>query len=162
MNIRKILIEVIIILVMSAVVGTLYNESRDKPLSYFLESKGDGTASDSAYVEQVTSADELQYYHSNGEAIILDARDRVFYDEGHIPFAISLPIREYETVYPTIQGIFSKSKTIIIYCNGLQCTDSKELADKLFAAGWRNIFIYKGGIIEWRDELQYRVEAEEK
>ncbi len=161
MNFKKILIEIFIILFLSISIGLIYNEARDKPLDLIgdFDEKTDSLLE--AYEEKTITADELFYYISNAEAVIFDARDNEYYKEGHIPFAISLPIRKFDTVFDTLKGILNQTKTIIVYCSGVDCTDSTDLAEKLYQLKYKNIFVYKGGIIEWKDELQNRIEMEE-
>jgi len=161
MNFKKILLEIFIILFLSIGIGLIYNEARDKPLDLIgvFDEKTESLLD--AYDEKTITADELYYYITNGEAIIFDARDNEYYKEGHIPFAISLPIREFDIIFKTVKGILNQTKTIIIYCSGVDCKDSTDLAKKLYKLNYKNIFVYKGGIIEWKDELQNRIEMED-
>ncbi len=160
MSFKNIFFEIFVILILSMTIGLFFNEARDIPLSIIGDFNQNIETGIQNYQEKTVSADELNFYISNGEAIIFDARDNEYYKEGHIPFAISLPIREFENVFDTIKGIISNQKTIIIYCTGINCIDSSDLAKKLFSFGYSDIYIYKGGISEWRDELQNRVEME--
>ena len=158
---KRILFEIFIILFLSIAIGLIYNEARDKPLDLIgvFNEKTENLIE--SYEAKTIAADELLYYITNGEAIIFDARDNEYYKEGHIPFAISLPIREFDIVFETVKGVLNQTKTIIVYCSGVDCTDSTDLAEKLYKLQYKNIFVYKGGIIEWRDELQNRIEMED-
>ena len=40
---------------------------------------------------------------------------------------------------------------IVIYCTGPECDDSELLARELYAIGFTNIMVYKGGYEEWID-----------
>jgi 3-mercaptopyruvate sulfurtransferase SseA len=40
---------------------------------------------------------------ANGEALFVDARDPTFYELGHIPGAVNLPLRDFELVFPEVK-----------------------------------------------------------
>jgi len=50
--------------------------------------------------------------HQSGEAVFLDVRGDVFYNEGHIPGALSIPYDEIESRYEELDP----SDWIITYC----------------------------------------------
>jgi len=57
-------------------------------------------------VETVKSALESE------QAVVVDVRDKVYYDEGHIPGAVSIPLGEIESRL----GELDQSDWIITYC----------------------------------------------
>jgi len=155
---RKYIKEVFIVLLISISIGLSFNITRNSPLDLFPK-KEDLKTLTKKYNENIVSIDELKYYIDESEAIIFDARDRELYDSGHIPFAISLPIRKFNEVFGSIKGVINYKKTIITYCTGFNCKDSSELAKKLYSQGYMNIFVYKGGITDWIS-LGNRIEKE--
>ncbi len=156
------LLEVFIIVFLSLVIGVLFNQSRTSPLNIIAKIKYKKADAVRKYDEKIITADELSYYLTQNEAVIFDARDVDLYKIGHIPFAISLPIRQFEIKFKTVKGVLSRLKTIIVYCTGVNCHDSTELAKKLNELGYLDVFVYKGGIAEWKDELHKRIEMVEK
>ena len=50
--------------------------------------------------------------YETGQAVIVDVRDKVYYDGGHIPGAISIPLSEIESRL----GELDQSDWIILYC----------------------------------------------
>ena len=80
--------------------------------------------------------------------IILDIRYSPEYEEGHIPAAINIPLRElgYRLV------ILDKTKDVIVYCNyGLQ---SKVACQILANAGFKDVYNLTGGLEEWSYPVQ--------
>jgi len=162
MNYRKILLEVFIIVFLSLAIGILFNQTRTTPLNIIVKVKDKKVSTVKKYDEKIITADELSYYLTQSEAVIFDARDADLYEIGHIPFAISLPIRQFEIKFKKVKGVLGRLKTIIVYCTGVNCHDSTELAKKLNELGYLDVFVYKGGITEWKDELHKRIEVVEK
>jgi rhodanese-related sulfurtransferase len=85
------------------------------------------------------------------EAVIVDARSKVFFVQGHIDGALLLPLEDAKKATGTLAGKFAKDATIIAYCNGFSCHDSMELAKLLMKAGYTSVYVYEGGFPEWRD-----------
>ena len=67
------------------------------------------------------------------DTLILDARPAVFYELGHIPNAVSLPLVNFEVSFDRINKEYNlkKFKQIIVYCSDRDCDDSVKLAKKL-------------------------------
>ena len=40
---------------------------------------------------------------------------------------------------------------LVVYCNGYDCHDSRDLGAKLMKAGYRSVYVFEGGYPEWRD-----------
>jgi rhodanese-related sulfurtransferase len=85
-------------------------------------------------------------------ALILDARPKDFFLLEHIPEAKSLPVKEFEKYIPQVLKDYSQLDPIIIYCEGGACPDSSTLAQKIRQAGWLNVSVYTGGIMEWQEK----------
>jgi len=98
----------------------------------------------------LTKLFELQ---QSGDVLIYDARPSVFYREGHIPGAISLPksiatdvIREREA---ELKAAKADGKHIAVYCTGILCADARTVARYLSSAGYSSS-IFSGGWDEWK------------
>ncbi len=92
---------------------------------------------------------ELLKLYKNGNIIIVDARERVFYEKGHIKSAINIPYNEFE-IYPEIfLNLLKKDKDIIIYCEGGYCEESFIVAEFILKYGFKNIYVYIDGYPEW-------------
>ena len=86
----------------------------------------------------------------SGEAMFVDARDRDFYAQGHIPGAVSLPVREFELIFPRLEEQLLSAPRLITYCDGASCEMSVELSEKLLFAGLDQVEIFTGGILQWK------------
>ncbi|MBW8782595.1 MAG: rhodanese-like domain-containing protein [Verrucomicrobia bacterium] len=86
-------------------------------------------------------------------AVIFDARAKRFYDQGHVPGAVSLPKPDFDREgvrHPSLAGVVP-TDSIVVYCSGPQCHDSGLVADGLAHLGYGKIFLFKGGWHEWRE-----------
>lgn len=85
--------------------------------------------------------------------LIIDARPCVFYELGHIPNAINLPLIDFELSLKKVSENYDlkKFKRIILYCSDNECDDSAKLGQKLTSLGCVNILVYKGGWREWKE-----------
>lgn len=80
-------------------------------------------------------------------AVLVDARGAKSYAKGHIPGAISVPLRE-PAAMERLPG--EKSTKLIFYCGGPQCTASTQVADKAIEAGYTDVTDFRGGFPAWR------------
>jgi len=162
MKITNLWVQVGIILVFGAVIGLAYNQFQESPLPIFKTYKPDLTQEAGEdlsvyYIEM--DAETLKDMMEAGMAVLLDARTREHYDQGHIPKAISLPVGEFKQMYDKISPLLTEDKAIIIYCIGIHCIDSSLLAKELYQKGHREIFVYRAGMEEWQ-ALGYPIEGE--
>ena len=150
---KKLLKQIGIIVILSLTMGMAYNRFLESPLpilkSYKAASVEENGEDLSIYYREV-DAETLTAMMEADMAVLVDARTRENYLEGHIPGAISLPISEFERTYDQTSPLLVKDKAIIIYCTGGHCLDSSLLAKELAKKEYREIFVYKGGIEEWQ------------
>ena len=160
---KKFFIELSVILVLSITISVAYNHFQESSLPFFKKYQPNPS--------QVAGEDLTVYYHDMDvetlrsllEAdmvVLLDARNASDYSKGYIPQAVSVPIGEFNQKYPEVAELLAdaenQGKSIVIYCIGVHCLDSSLLAKELHNKGYREIFVYKGGIEEWQ-ELGYPV-----
>lgn len=88
---------------------------------------------------------------SAGQALLLDARSRDLYLQGHLPGARSLPWGEIDTLLEEFRSQVPLDRPLIAYCSGYSCEDSFHLAQRLMATGYADVRVYEGGLPEWRD-----------
>jgi rhodanese-related sulfurtransferase len=161
MKISNLWVQVGIIVIFGAVIGMAYNQFQQSPLPIFKIYKPDPTLEAgedlSVYYIEMDAA-TLRDMVEAGMAVLLDARTREHYNQGHIPKAINLPIGEFKQMYDKISPLLTGDKAIIIYCIGIHCIDSSLLAKELHQKGYREIFVYKAGMEEWQ-ELGYPIEG---
>jgi rhodanese-related sulfurtransferase len=89
-------------------------------------------------------AEDLKVNHS--AIMVIDARSQASYLRDHIPGAISFPHR---TINETAVAELSRSKTYVVYCDGIGCNASTKGAYKLAALGFCTKELL-GGLDWWR------------
>ena len=97
----------------------------------------------------ITAEEAKQIMDSEAGYIILDARTREEYDEGHIPGAIVISHEEIEE--KAEQVLTDKEQLILVYCRSGR--RSKIAAEALVELGYTNIKEF-GGIIDWPYEVE--------
>jgi rhodanese-related sulfurtransferase len=162
MKITNLWVQVGIIVIFGTAIGLAYNQFQQSPLPIFKTYKPDLTQETGEnlsvyYIEM--DVETLRDMVEAEMAVLLDARTRERYNQGHIPKAINLPIGEFKQMYDKISHLLTGDKAIIIYCIGVHCIDSAMLAKELNQKGHRGIFVYRGGIEEWK-ELGYPLEGQ--
>lgn len=80
-----------------------------------------------------------------GEVILLDVRPVDEYNQGHIPFAVSVPISELSKHLKN----FTKSKEIIAYCRGPYCFFAKDAVEYLRSKGFK-AKRFSDSVQEWK------------
>lgn len=84
-------------------------------------------------------------------ALLIDARHRDDYSEGHLPGALSLPLGEISLLLADFTQQVPLSTPLILYCSGFDCPDSFDLALQLIEAGYTRVSVFEGGVPQWRD-----------
>lgn len=162
MKMTNLWVQVGIIVILGTAIGMAYNQFQESPLPIFKTYKPDPTQEVgedlSVYYIEIDAAGLRDMVEAE-MAVLLDARTREHYHQGHIPKAINLPIGEFKQMYDKISHLLTGDKAIIIYCIGVHCIDSAMLAKELHQKGHADIFVYSGGIEEWQ-ELGYPIEVE--
>ena len=94
---------------------------------------------------------QVKELYDRNEALFVDARDAVTYAAAHITGARSLPLGEIDARLPRFIAEVPPTVTLVTYCNGYDCHDSRELGARLLRAGYRTVYVFEGGYPEWRD-----------
>ncbi len=95
------------------------------------------------------SLQQAKEAHINGDALFIDAREPDFYELGHIPGAINLPVVHFDLVFPKLKEQLLEAGRVITYCDGASCDMSVELTEKLLFEGLAHVEIFTGGMQQW-------------
>jgi rhodanese-related sulfurtransferase len=95
----------------------------------------------------------------NNNAMFIDARDFVEFEIGRIKNAKSLPYVEFDK-YKSVLHNIPYNTPIVTYCDGKDCDLSIHLGDKIFEMGYKEVYIFFGGWIDWQ-MAGYPTEADE-
>lgn len=83
-------------------------------------------------------------------ALIVDARDRGAFADGHIPGAVNLPYEEATRDLGALRALDPRGRPVIVYCSGGDCEASRMLAELLTSEiGLRRVLVYEAGFPEW-------------
>ena len=92
------------------------------------------------------SLDKAKEFFENG-VLFIDARDEVYYNDGHIKNAMK-NVFLMELIF-NIEEKQTKEDPIVVYCGDPGCGDSEDLAYDLQNEGFKKLFVFKGGWLEW-------------
>jgi rhodanese-related sulfurtransferase len=114
---------------------------------FFSENKPTPSAA-AANLEMISLEKAKELYESQN-ALFIDARHDFEYKMGHIHGAIDIALKEIDTRRIRLEGT-PKEKTLIVYCDGVECNSSIELALKLMELKFTNVKVFFGGWQEWK------------
>ncbi len=107
-------------------------------------------------MEPVDRKDLLQRV-KNGSATVLDVRPESEYHAGHIPGALSVPLRHLEELFSKLP----KDQEIVAYCRGPYCVLAVQAVEMLRKRGFNAVRLEEG-IQDWRAMGFAVSEGEEK
>ncbi|MGD8306004.1 MAG: rhodanese-like domain-containing protein [Ignavibacteria bacterium] len=105
----------------------------------------------------ITLNQAYELYKEN--AIFIDARDLVEFEIGRIKNSVSLPYTEFDK-YKSVLDTISFETPVVAYCDGKECDLSILLGDKLFEMGYKEVYIFYGGWVDWQ-MANYPIEYDE-
>jgi len=85
----------------------------------------------------------------SGDALLIDARPAEDYAEAHIPGAVSLPAFDFDSRFPELIDSLEAAPRIIVYCSGVACSDSIEVAERLTGFGFEEVSVFEQGFSGW-------------
>lgn len=97
----------------------------------------------------VSAEQLLDLFENHDDLVIIDARGEADYDKGHIPDVVRIKNTDI-TADNLASNIVSKDTPVCFYCNGITCDRSADAVAKAKAAGYTNIYWFRGGIEEWK------------
>jgi len=83
------------------------------------------------------------------KTLFVDARLKKYYLEGHIPN--SLCNDNLDSLVTNIEQHISVDDPFVVYCSDDDCGSSEELAFSLQEQGFSNIYLFKGGWKQWKN-----------
>jgi rhodanese-related sulfurtransferase len=104
---------------------------------------------------ELIELDEVSSYASEEQefAIIVDARKRATYEEGHIPGAYSLDYYRLDAaMVNAIRPQLEAAAIVVLYCNGGNCEDSLNLAASLvydYGIDRSKLRVFEAGYEAW-------------
>ena len=83
-------------------------------------------------------------------ALIVDAREREEFAEGHLPGAVNVPYDDAMRDPALVRSLEPHDRPIIVYCSGGSCESSRYLAELMVRDfQLKRVLVYEGGFPEW-------------
>ena len=98
---------------------------------------------------KVSAEEVIELAESKPDLVIVDARKPSDYQKGHLEGAVNLPNTE-TTPESLAKVVGGKATPVLFYCNGIKCGRSVDASKKALAAGYTNIYWFRGGVEEWQ------------
>lgn len=95
---------------------------------------------------EMDPSDLFAAFENNEPVVAVDARQAFGFEKEHIPHAINLPHREMNEA---TTSHLDRSKTYVVYCDGIGCNASTKGALKLTELGFK-VKELMGGIEWWK------------
>ncbi|NQT21218.1 MAG: rhodanese-like domain-containing protein [Planctomycetes bacterium] len=143
--IGKTLARCVALLLTSLVIGLVFNDAHPAGVKWSENSTEDNGSGASS-----VTWEEAELLVEAGEALLVDSRPRVAYDAGHIPGAVSLPVKKIGEEIPGFIQKHTLDTLLIVYCADPDCDTSKNAAKKLTEYGYENVLYIPGGYAEWQ------------
>jgi len=90
--------------------------------------------------------------------LLLDNRTKTVYDQGYIPTAVNIPGYLFDR--DEVPGLpADRARPIVCYCSGGHCGVSWYVAERLLDLGYEHVFVYDGGVEEWKKIGQMTITA---
>lgn len=81
-------------------------------------------------------------------ALIIDARSEEDFKNNHLQNAINIPVKNFDNYVDKVFGLPTDT-LIVIYCEGIHCNLSHQLAEKLLNFGFQKVYVMVEGIEGW-------------
>ena len=94
----------------------------------------------------VYEANEL--FHAG--AVFVDVRNPRLYARKHVPGAHHLDLKDGYSEQ-ALNAIASLDDPVVIYSSGEQCARSYRASEMAVKWGYKKVYYFRGGIIDWRD-----------
>ena len=149
MNIRIPIVQAILLVVISLLIGLGSNIISSKPIPWFAEELAVVDMVEINSDEPILAAISLEQakVFFDEEVLFVDARDEGYYQAGHIKGAMK-NIFLYELIFK-IEEKQNKDTPLVVYCGDPGCGDSEQLAYDFKDMGFTKLYVFKGGWLEW-------------
>lgn len=82
-------------------------------------------------------------------ALIIDARSEEDFKNNHLQNAINIPVKNFDNYVDKVFRLPTDT-LIVIYCEGIHCNLSHQLAEKLLNFGFQKVYVMVEGIEGWK------------
>jgi rhodanese-related sulfurtransferase len=139
---RSWLADLLFLVALAAFLGCVHHALRaDRPL--FTAPRNPG------YAALLTvSAVEIRSGLGQSGTVLVDARPEENFRQGTIPTSVSLPL--HAKIEDRVLQTLLAADRVIAFCSNIHCNASKELGVILKSRGVDRVYVFPGGMDEWR------------
>jgi len=148
----QILKDIFVIFILAILFGFSYTLIIYKDFNFLERAKNKTiNPSSKASTERIKeiSIDQALNLIQNQKPLIIDARNESDFLSSKIENAINIPAKNFEN-YLDLIFTLPRDTLIIIYCEGIHCNLSHQLAEKMLNFGFTNLNIMYEGIEGWQ------------
>jgi rhodanese-related sulfurtransferase len=149
MNTRVPIVQAILLVLISILIGIGSNIISSKPIPWFAVElavvENVDTKSEDPILAAITLEQARDFFDES--VLFVDARDEGYFEAGHIQGAMK-NIFLMELIF-NIEEKQSKNTSLVVYCGDPGCGDSEQLAYDLKDLGFTKLYVFKGGWLEW-------------
>lgn len=149
MNTRVPIVQAILLVLISILIGIGSNIISSKPIPWFAVElavvENVDTKSEDPILAAITLEQARDFFDES--VLFVDARDEGYFKAGHIQGAMK-NIFLMELIF-NIEEKQSKNTSLVVYCGDPGCGDSEQLAYDLKEMGFTKLYVFKGGWLEW-------------
>ena len=121
-----------------------------------IESEDKKKTEEIAFTEPKAIHIEQAYTLFKKGVTFIDARDESDYLAGHIKNSINIPFDDFDNHKQKLDKL-STNKPLVLYCAGTDCDLSILLGNLLFEMGYKQVYVFFGGWVDWLN-AKYPVE----
>jgi len=118
-------------------------------LLLFTGCENNKTRKDDVLVLNTTEKFSTLINNTKQNTLLIDVRKPADFETGHIAGAINIPVAE---LYASDMRL-SRAKNIVVYSHGWQYQRPDRLswaaATKLLTLGYKNVYDFRGGVLQW-------------
>jgi rhodanese-related sulfurtransferase len=103
-----------------------------------------------SFLPKMKSSD-VERMQRASSALFVDARREADFARGHLKNALNIPPDTSTRRCGQLMASIPKEQLIVIYCQSSGCPYTKYVAKTIWANGYRNLAIFKGGWHEWNE-----------
>lgn len=101
---------------------------------------------------RTTDAKNAFLESSEGQAVLVDVRNKEDYQKEHIQGAINLPYYGFQRHYPEFAEKISKKAHLFIYCYHSECDIDSWVAKRLLILGFSNLTLVEEGFLGLKEQ----------
>jgi len=139
----------VLLIILGLLLGTGFNAIRPGGLSWIGSQSSSPVAVDTFQDLRKISLDEAWSLYLNGKVVFLDTREHSWFQEGHLPGALNVPVGDVKAGLKKVQSLDKRGLYLIAYCDGNECSVAAELARSLERYGVRSVKILVDGWFGW-------------